>query len=214
MEDCRRDGFITSLFCRRRLFPDINSNSNEQRAASERGAVNSVCQASAADLVKCAMVALSKQMSASEFVGRVRMVLMVRAPVVVGALHTSQHLLQITMEDAAQGDKNMSSIKYVTGFSCHAFSGSVQGSRYTYPSLKQVGLVRSLCFCILRPAALRKQLWCISAHAPNLFTRLCSSIGAVSKLTFMRFEMSVACTPCHLSKTRIAYPCARCMNVR
>ena len=55
----RRDGFVTTLAGRRRYLTDIN-NAQDARArrAAERQAINTVCQGSAADLVKRAMVAL------------------------------------------------------------------------------------------------------------------------------------------------------------
>eukprot|EP00741_Cyanophora_paradoxa_P008438 tig00001331_g8165.t1 len=56
VERCRRDGFVTTLFGRRRYLPAINSRDTQLRRQAERQAVNTVCQGSAADLVKRAMV--------------------------------------------------------------------------------------------------------------------------------------------------------------
>jgi DNA polymerase theta len=62
VEDCRRDTYVSTLAGRRRFLPNINDKRGpraaSERAQAERQAVNSVCQGSAADLVKRAMVQL------------------------------------------------------------------------------------------------------------------------------------------------------------
>ncbi|MCK6455126.1 MAG: DNA polymerase I [Phycisphaerae bacterium] len=56
IEQARRDGFVETLFGRRRRIDDINSRNPTARAAAERFAVNTVVQGSAADLIKKAMI--------------------------------------------------------------------------------------------------------------------------------------------------------------
>lgn len=72
---CRRDGFVETLLGRRRYLPNINIKPraagvgpNQQEATklrlqAERQAVNSVCQGSAADLIKLAMVNIDHQLA-------------------------------------------------------------------------------------------------------------------------------------------------------
>ncbi len=52
----RRNGYVTTLFNRRRYLPDIKSDNNRIRAEAERMAVNTPIQGTAADLIKKAMI--------------------------------------------------------------------------------------------------------------------------------------------------------------
>jgi len=56
VEQARADGFVRTLFGRRRYLPDLASRNRVLRQAAERMAVNSVVQGTAADLMKKAMV--------------------------------------------------------------------------------------------------------------------------------------------------------------
>ncbi len=56
LEDAKRDGFVETLFGRRRMFPDINSSNFVVRQASERAAINMPLQGTEADLMKMAMI--------------------------------------------------------------------------------------------------------------------------------------------------------------
>jgi DNA polymerase-1 len=53
-----KDGYVTTLFNRRRYFPDINSPDRMARQQALRAAVNTTIQGTAADLIKKAMLGL------------------------------------------------------------------------------------------------------------------------------------------------------------
>jgi DNA polymerase I-like protein with 3'-5' exonuclease and polymerase domains len=53
---CKAHGYVETLLGRRRYLPGIHSSDAGDRAQAERQSVNSVCQGSAADLIKLAMV--------------------------------------------------------------------------------------------------------------------------------------------------------------
>lgn len=55
-------GYVETLFGRRRLIPDINSPRPELRAAAERMAINMPVQGTAADLMKLAMIEVAIQL--------------------------------------------------------------------------------------------------------------------------------------------------------
>lgn len=65
---CRANGYITTLHNRRRWLPDINSENPGARAAAERAAINTICQGSAADIAKSAMLKVESQIE-QNFVG-------------------------------------------------------------------------------------------------------------------------------------------------
>lgn len=56
IENARNNGYVKTIFNRRRYLKDINSKNRALKAFSERAAVNSVIQGSAADLIKVAMI--------------------------------------------------------------------------------------------------------------------------------------------------------------
>jgi DNA polymerase-1 len=58
-----RTGYVTTISGRRRYIPAINSRNKTEKAASERIAVNTPIQGSAADIVKIAMINLDKRLS-------------------------------------------------------------------------------------------------------------------------------------------------------
>ena len=70
IEQARDDGFVTTVFGRRRPVPELRSANQRVRGLGERLAVNSVLQGSAADIIKVAMVRLDAELEARGFVAR------------------------------------------------------------------------------------------------------------------------------------------------
>src|ERR671925_328955 len=60
IEQAARDGYVTTLFGRRRPVPEIRASNRQTRSLGERLAVNSVMQGTAADVIKVAMVAIHR----------------------------------------------------------------------------------------------------------------------------------------------------------
>jgi DNA polymerase I len=58
----RRDGFVSSMFGRRRPIPDMNSRNPNARNFAERTAVNTPLQGTAADLIKLAMIRIDERL--------------------------------------------------------------------------------------------------------------------------------------------------------
>ncbi|HEY3176317.1 MAG TPA: DNA polymerase I [Candidatus Polarisedimenticolia bacterium] len=65
-----KDGFVTTLFNRRRYFPDIRSTDRMARQQALRAAVNTTIQGTAADLIKKAMLDLSAALRKGRFQSR------------------------------------------------------------------------------------------------------------------------------------------------
>ena len=78
VEDCRATTFVQTLAGRRRYLPDISHKCPQKRSRAERQAVNTLCQGSAADLVKAAMVRVHDRLAESG-ADKCRMLLQVRS---------------------------------------------------------------------------------------------------------------------------------------
>jgi DNA polymerase I len=63
-EQARKEGYVETLFGRRRPMPDIHSSNFVVRQAAERAAMNMPIQGTEADLMKIAMVNVDKQLAA------------------------------------------------------------------------------------------------------------------------------------------------------
>ena len=59
-EQAKRQGFVETVFGRRLWLPEINSPNGPRRGGAERAAINAPMQGTAADLIKLAMIAVSK----------------------------------------------------------------------------------------------------------------------------------------------------------
>jgi DNA polymerase-1 len=62
----KRQGYVETVFGRRLWLPEINSPNGPRRGAAERAAINAPMQGTAADLIKLAMIAVSKWISAGQ----------------------------------------------------------------------------------------------------------------------------------------------------
>ena len=58
-----QDGYVTTLFGRRRAVPELRSSNFRLRSLGERLAVNTVLQGTAADIIKVAMVTVSRELA-------------------------------------------------------------------------------------------------------------------------------------------------------
>jgi DNA polymerase-1 len=63
--DCRRDGYVTTIFGRRAHYPEIQSKNPSMRAFNERAAINAPIQGSAADIIRRAMVRIEPALEAA-----------------------------------------------------------------------------------------------------------------------------------------------------
>ena len=59
----RENGYVETLFGRRRYLPDINSKNATVRGLAERNAVNAPIQGTSADIIKLAMIGVDKKMT-------------------------------------------------------------------------------------------------------------------------------------------------------
>ena len=58
VENAKKEGYVTTMFGRRRELPELSSSNFQMRAFGERAAMNAPVQGTAADIIKLAMVAV------------------------------------------------------------------------------------------------------------------------------------------------------------
>ena len=64
VEQARKDGYTSTILDRRRYLPDLTSDNGQRRSMAERMALNAPIQGSAADIIKLAMLNVSRQLAA------------------------------------------------------------------------------------------------------------------------------------------------------
>jgi DNA polymerase-1 len=67
----REKGYVTTLYGRRRMLPDINSRNAVVRSFSERNAINAPIQGTAADIIKLAMVRIHQRFEAESIQSKI-----------------------------------------------------------------------------------------------------------------------------------------------
>jgi DNA polymerase-1 len=70
VEKAKKDGFVTTLFGRRRYLPELKSSNYNMRSFGERAAMNTPLQGTAADVMKLAMVGTYRRMKAENLDAR------------------------------------------------------------------------------------------------------------------------------------------------
>lgn len=90
-ERAKSDGYVTTLYGRKRYLPDINSRNPVVRGLAERNAINAPIQGSAADIIKIAMIRVDKKLK--ELGLRSRMVLQVHDELVFDAFRDEKEIL-------------------------------------------------------------------------------------------------------------------------
>lgn len=70
VEQARRDGYVTTLYGRRRDIPELRSSNRQTEALGERLAVNTVVQGTSADVMKLAMIEVAGTLAATSLTSR------------------------------------------------------------------------------------------------------------------------------------------------
>ncbi len=66
-EKAKKDGYVTTLLGRRRYLPELKSSNYNTRSFGERAALNTPIQGTAADIIKLAMIEVSKRLMEGAF---------------------------------------------------------------------------------------------------------------------------------------------------
>ncbi|MBX2816960.1 MAG: DNA polymerase I [Saprospiraceae bacterium] len=109
----REHGFVETLLGRRRQLRDINSRNGMARSGSERIAVNTPIQGTAADMIKLAMINIHAQMKAKQL--KSKMILQVHDELVFDALIEELPLLEELIETEMKNALPNLSVPIVVG---------------------------------------------------------------------------------------------------
>ena len=102
LEGARLNGYVTTMLGRRRPIPELSSPDATQRGFGERMAINNPIQGSAADLIKVAMIGVSRRLKAE--LPTTKMILQVHDELIFEApeadLEAAKHLVKSEMEES------------------------------------------------------------------------------------------------------------------
>ena len=96
----RENGYVETLFGRRRYLPDIQAHNANVRALAERNAVNAPIQGTSADIIKLAMIGVAARMKEEGL--RSRMVLQIHDELVFDALPEEVPALKALVKDVME----------------------------------------------------------------------------------------------------------------
>ena len=104
IEKCKEDGFVTTLFDRKRFIPEINHKNFNLRSFAERTAMNTPIQGTAADIIKIAMVRVNEELEDRKL--KSKLILQVHDELIVDAsqdeIDIVNELIVRNMENAAK----------------------------------------------------------------------------------------------------------------
>ena len=96
----RENGYVQTLFGRRRYLPDINARNATVRALAERNAVNAPIQGTSADIIKLAMIGVAKRLREEGF--QSRMVLQIHDELLFDAIPSEVEALKAMVVDVME----------------------------------------------------------------------------------------------------------------
>ncbi|HEX9133512.1 MAG TPA: DNA polymerase I, partial [Ktedonobacteraceae bacterium] len=106
LNQARKQGYVNTLFGRKRFFPDMHGLSHNERQALEREAINMPIQGGNADLIKIAMIRIQHAIEEKHM--RTRMILQVHDELIfevpVEELDRTKNLVKSLMEGVAKLD--------------------------------------------------------------------------------------------------------------
>lgn len=109
MDECitlaKENGYVETIFNRKRFLADINSNNAIVRGYAERNAINAPIQGSAADIIKVAMVNIFKRFKEEKL--KSRMILQVHDELNFNVYKTEEHLVKKIVIDEMQSAYKM-----------------------------------------------------------------------------------------------------------
>ena len=116
VEQAREDGYVSTLFGRRRALPELKSSNFNTRSFGERVALNMPIQGTAADVIKLAMVHVAKRLRDEGL--QARLLLQVHDELIVECPESETERVKTLLREEMEGVVNFS-----VPLSCEAKSG-------------------------------------------------------------------------------------------
>ena len=116
VEQAKEDGYVSTLFGRRRALPELKSPNFNTRAFGERVALNMPIQGTAADVIKLAMVNVAKRLRAEGL--RAGLILQVHDELIVECPEEEAERVKTVLREEMEG-----AVSFSVPLSCEAKSG-------------------------------------------------------------------------------------------
>ncbi|MDD3277894.1 MAG: DNA polymerase I [Lachnospiraceae bacterium] len=101
VEQAKKDGYVTTMFGRRRPVPELKSSNFMQRSFGERVAMNSPIQGTAADIIKIAMIRVDERLRRE--CSRAKLILQVHDELLIEAPKEDTQLVCRLLEEEMKG---------------------------------------------------------------------------------------------------------------
>ncbi|MCM1253599.1 MAG: DNA polymerase I [Clostridium sp.] len=106
VEDAKANGYVTTMFGRKRPIPELSSTNFMQRSFGERVAMNSPIQGSAADIIKIAMIHVWARMKKEKL--RSRLILQVHDELLIETYAPEEESVRRILSEEMQNAANLS----------------------------------------------------------------------------------------------------------
>ena len=105
VSDGKEQGYVSTLFGRKRPIPELSSSNFMQRSFGERVAMNSPLQGTAADIMKIAMIRVFERMEKEQL--KSRMILQVHDEILIEAALDEEEKVKKILEEEMKGAANL-----------------------------------------------------------------------------------------------------------
>ena len=117
VEKAKEDGYVATLFGRRRALPELKSSNFNTRSFGERVALNMPIQGTAADIIKLAMVNVSKRLRKEGLTGR--LILQVHDELIVECPEEETERVKSILREEMEG-----AVRYSVPLTCETKAGT------------------------------------------------------------------------------------------
>ena len=101
VKEGKEQGYVTTLFGRKRPIPELSSSNFMQRSFGERVAMNSPLQGTAADIMKIAMIRVFERIEKEQL--KSRMILQVHDEILIEAAKEEEEIIKTILEEEMKG---------------------------------------------------------------------------------------------------------------
>ena len=106
VENAKKNGYVTTLYGRRRPMPELKSSNFMQRSFGERVAMNAPMQGTAADIIKIAMIHVSERLKKEQL--KSRLILQVHDELLIEAEESELEQVKTILREEMQGAAELS----------------------------------------------------------------------------------------------------------